>query len=321
MKYSRIIAGMANVLLLSACGGGGSGDSLITIPPLCLFPPCSQTPPPPATVTAYAGTDQTVTEGDSVRISGSADHSRSSALTFEWSQMSGPGVTLSLGPRFTVGLGASFVAPAVTIPTSLTFRLRATGSDGVTNVDSVTILLEPTSASALCLQAPLFETSYAWTNSGCTTDSTDIPGDSRIATVYRQGEAEPNNSLQLANPLTFPMPITTERMATDVAGFVSGVDNDNDDFFVFTPLETGTYQVYLCNDPLVCIRGTVTEKWFLSLSDQNLDVFAGTSAGLLEEQVVTAQLEAGLPYYIGVHVWDAATTSWDYNLTILSGGN
>jgi hypothetical protein len=127
--------------------------------------------------------------------------------------------------------------------------------------------------------------------------------------------------MQLANPLTFPMPVGTERTATDVAGFVSGDGNDLDDFFVFTPPEAGIYEVYLCNDPLVCIRGTVTNEWFLSLSDQNLDVFASTIGGDLEEQVLNVQLEAGLPYYVGIHVGDAATTSWDYNLTILSGGN
>jgi hypothetical protein len=181
--------------------------------------------------------------------------------------------------------------------------------------------VEPTSASALCLQAPLFAISYAWTNNGCTTDSTDIAGDSRIATVYRQGEAEPNDSLQSANPLTFPTRAATERIATDIAGSISGVDNDNDDFFVFTPPETGIYEVYLCNDPLVCVRGTKTEKWFLSLSDQNFEVIAGTIGGALQEQAVSLELQAGLPYYVGIHVWDASTTSWEYNLTILSDNN
>ncbi len=317
MRYSNIIAGLAAAMILNACGGGGPS---LSIPPLCFNPPCNQ-PPPQATVTAFAGSNQTVTDGDSVQLAGSGNHSNSFALTFEWSQSSGPAVTLSLGAPLSVGLSARFVAPPVAIATTLTFRFRATGSDGVTNVDTVDILVEPTSVTALCLQAPLFAISYAWTNSGCTTDSADIAGDSRIATVFRQGEAEPNDSLQSANPLTFPMRIATERVATDVAGSVSGVDNDNDDFFLFTPPETGIYQVYLCNDPLVCIRGTVTEKWFLSLSDQNLVVFAGTTAGLMEEQVVTVQLDAGLPYYVGIHVWDAATTSWDYNLTILSGNN
>ncbi len=316
MKYSNIVTGIITALILSACGDGGSGS---LFGGGCLFL-CEAPPPPPnATITADAGSDQTVTVGDSVQLSGSGSHSEGSVLTFEWVQSSGPAVNLSLSHG---GRIATFVAPPDAAVTSLIFRLKATSSDsGGWGLDKVVILVRSTRASALCLQAPLFAISYAWTNRWCTTDSADIAGESRIATVYRQGETEPNDSLQLANPLTFPMRIATERMATDVAGSISGVDNDNDDFFIFTPPETGIYQVYLCNDPLVCIRGTVTEKWFLSLSDPNLDVIAGTAAGLIKEQFVTVQLEAGLPYYVGIHVRDAATTSWDYNLTILSGSN
>lgn len=317
MTISRIIAAIATLLILSACDTGPSGPVL----DLCMLPPCDQPPPPAATVNAYAGSDQAVTEGDTVLIFGSGDHSRSAALTFEWNQMGSPRVTLILEPQSSIGRGASFVAPAVNTATTLTFRIRATGSDGVTNVDTVDILVQPTSASALCLNAPLFAISYAWTDNGCTTDSADISGDSRIATVFRHGEAEPNDSMQAANPLTFPTRIATEEIATNAAGSISGTDNDHDDFFIFTPPEPGTYQIYLCNDPLVCTRGTVTGDWFLSLSDQDQNVIGGTNGLVVEEQVVTAQLEAGLSYYVGVHVWDAATATWDYNLTILSESN
>lgn len=330
MKYSNIVTGIVTALILSACDYGSGSIEICEYLLGCYEAP-PKPPPSPATVSVHAGFDQTVTDGDTVQLTGTGSHSHSviNNLTFEWSQIGGPAVTLfSLWPHpitTTQGLRARFVAPPVTIATTLTFRLTATASDGLTNVDLVDILVEPTSASALCLQAPLFAISYAWTNSGCTTDSADIAGDSRTATVYRQGEAEPNDSLQLANPLTFPMRIATERMATDVTGSISGMDNDNDDFFIFTPPETGIYQVYLCNDPLVCIRGTVAEKWFLSVSDQNLRRFkstrVGAMAGEITEQFVTVQLDAGLPYYVGIHVWDAATTSWDYNLTILSGSN
>lgn len=190
--------------------------------------------------------------------------------------------------------------------------------DGTTNEDSVIILVEPTSASALCLQAPLFATSYVWANSGCTTGSADISGDTRIATVYRQGEIEPNDQLQLGSALIFPLPVAMERMATNGAGAVNGANNDVDDFFVFTPPETGTYEVFLCNDPLICVRGTKTEKWFLTLRNQGLEVIAETIGGVLQDQKVSLELQAGLPYYVGVHVWDTTATSWDYNLTILS---
>ncbi len=311
MKYSNIVTGIVTALLLSACGGSGSD---------CGFDAFCLRGVVPITFTVDAGPDQNVIAGDMVELAGSADHSHS-LLVFQWSQLSGPTVSL-IAPGFAI---TSFKAPAVSNTTSLSFRFTATTVSTAIPVssksDDVTIVVEPTSASALCLQAPLFATNYAWANSGCTTDSADIVGDSHIATVYRQGEAEPNDSPQSASPLTFPMRIATERTATDVAGSISAVDSDLDDFVVFTPPETGAYEIYLCNDPLVCMRGTLTSTWFLSLSDQNLDVIAGTIGGQVVEQVVRVELEAGLPYYVGIHVWDSSSTTWEYNLTIISGSN
>ena len=315
MKFSIIIVGGMAAFLLSACGGGGGDDSCQ--PPDALLCGIFADPAAPATVTVNAGPDKIMTEGDNIGLGGSATHSQGSHLDYMWTQSGGPSVEIVWAESQIAG----FVAPPVDTSTQLTFHLRATAWDGLTNADIVVITVEPTSASALCLQAPLFVVSYAWTNSGCTTDSADIAGDSRVATVYRQGEAEPNDSMQLANPLTFPMPVGTERTATDVAGFVSGEGNDLDDLFVFTPPETGIFEVYLCNDPLVCIRGTVTDDWFLSVSNQNFEVVSSTDAGSNREQVVSIGLEAGLPYYIGVHVWDANSASWNYNLTILSESN
>ncbi|MCH8866911.1 MAG: hypothetical protein IID58_08680 [Proteobacteria bacterium] len=310
MRYAKLITGVVTALLMNACtvGGGANCD------PVCDGTSVSRFL---GTVAVYAGSDKTVTEGDTVGLPGDAAHSLGLPLNYSWTQISGPTVTI-ISQNSTYGGVGRFVAPAVIETTSLTFRLSAIGSDGATSEDFVNIFVEPTSSSALCLQAPLFATSYAWTNSGCTTASADIAGDSRVATVYRQGEAEPNEPLQSANPLTFPMRIATERTAADGAGSVSGVANDSVDFYVFTPPETGSYEIYLCNDPLVCLRGTKTEKWFLTLRNQSLEEIAGTTGGVLEEQFVSAVLEAGLPYYVGVHVWDATTTSWDYNLTILS---
>ena len=114
---------------------------------------------------------------------------------------------------------------------------------------------------------------------------------------------------------------STERTGTDVAGYISAVENNLNDFVVFFFKQKTAYEIYLCNDPLVCMRGTLTSTWFLSLSDQNLDVIAGTIGGQVVEQVVRVELEAGLPYYVGIHVWDASSTTWEYNLTIISGSN
>jgi len=252
-----------------------------------------------------------VVDGDTVALKGIAVFSHSD-LSYKWEQLSGPSVAISGSTLAT----ASFEAPSVFTTTTLSFRIKVKGKSSKVS-DDVTVIVEPTSATALCFQAPLYAASYAWTNSGCTSNSADIPGDSRIATLYRQSEAEPNGSLQAANALIFPSPVATEPLAADVEGSVPSVIGDRGDFFVFTPPSSGDYHVYLCNDPLACMRGTVSEDWFLELYDQNFDVVAQTKPGVLTEQKVMLKLDVGLPYYVGVIQWNAPAEDWQYNLTII----
>lgn len=310
MTHSNILTGLVTAFLLNACGGGGPHVDCIGC-----FPSV-----PPVTLSVDAGPDQTVIEGDSVKLEGRATAALNCYVDFEWSQTSGPNVQIygSRNPNII------FVTPPVTDGSPLIFQLKATCRDGSADFDSVTVFVEPTSVSALCFQAPMFATTYAWTNSGCTTDSADIAGDSRIATIYRQGEAEPNDSFQSANSLSFPTRLATERVAIDLAGFVSGMEgpiSDFEDFFIFAPPQTGTYDIFLCNDPLVCTRGTVSDRWVLELRDQNFDPFASTHRNEVKELKLRVSLEAGLPYYLWIHVFDASSSTWDYNLTIFSASN
>lgn len=177
--------------------------------------------------------------------------------------------------------------------------------------------MEPTSATALCLQAPLNATSYVWASSGCTTNSAEIAGDSRVATLYRQGEAEPNGSLQAAEPMLFPAQISAERVAADIDGSIHSANGDSADYYVFTPPKSGDYHVYLCNDPLACQRGTVTDEQTLVVYDQDFTVLAVTCC-LLMQQSMSLQLSAGLPYYVSVVSQNPTSNSWEYNLTVIS---
>lgn len=311
MKFSNILTVLATALLLTACDGTGSG--IINFPD-CLF--CFPEPAP-VTLSANAGRDQTVTEGDTVELAATATAATNCYAKFEWNQTSGPTVQY----LFAVSPNMKFEAPSVSNASNLNFQLKARCRDGSTSYDSVSILVRPTSVSALCLQAPDFATTYAWTNSGCTTNSADIAGDSRVATIYRMGEAEPNDSYESANPLTFPTRITNESLVTDVTGFVSGMAGtiqDFDDYYLFTPPETGVYEIFLCNDPLVCTRGTVSDRWNLEIRDQNFDSFAATSRNVVQELKLRVLLEAGLPYYVWVRVFEASSATWEYNLTIMS---
>ncbi len=323
MKYAIIIIGLVAALILDGCKTNGANTAHCSIRDgVSVCTPGAIKSSPPATLAVDAGTNETVTDGDAVTLSGSAFHSKNSILTHLWSQLSGPTVTLAkVGDNNGQYPAARFVAPPVQDTELLIFQYKVTGNDGVTNKDTVAITVKPTSASALCLDAPLFATSYAWANSDCTINNTNIAGDSRIATVYTQSESESNDSLDSANPLNFPMPVADERFGTNVSGSVNGVGGDLDDFYVFTVPETRTYTVYLCNDPLICIRGTVAFDWYFFISDQDFRVLDGTTPNSLYEMDVTIELEAGLPYYVGVHVAQANTPNWDYNLTILSDNN
>jgi hypothetical protein len=306
MTRLNTFAGLITISLLNACSGESS-----YLEGLVFFPPVT-----PVTLVADAGPDQTVTDGDTVELIANAVAATNCHARFEWLQTSGPNVQI----RFSVMPDMKFHAPPVSEISILNFQLKATCWDGSTDTDAITVVVEPTSDSALCRQAPTFATTYVWTDNGCTTDSADITGDTRIATIYRQEEAEPNDSHESANAIIFPNSISTERLGADVAGSVSGMAgsiSDLSDFFIFTPPKTGSYEIFLCNDPLVCNRGTVSNIWILELRDQNFDPFALTNRYEVTELKLRVYLEAGLPYYLWVRVYEASWENWNYNLTIL----
>jgi len=118
--------------------------------------------------------------------------------------------------------------------------------------------------------------------------------------------------------VALPSPFT-EPPATDVGGSGHSAGGDRSDYFVFTPPSLGDYHVYLCNDPLACVRGTVSEDWYLEIYDQDFNVVAHTIPGILTEQKLMLRLNAGLPYYVGVIGRNATLKQWQYHLTIISG--
>jgi PKD repeat protein len=88
--------------------------------------------------TVDAGGDQTVTEGDSVQLSGTASDVDDSSLTYSWSQTGGTSVSVSDADTAT----PTFTAPSVDSQTDLTFELAV--SDGENQVtDTVTVTVEP----------------------------------------------------------------------------------------------------------------------------------------------------------------------------------
>ncbi len=105
------------------------------------------------------------------------------------------------------------------------------------------------------------------------------------------GEYEPNSSLNNANP------IALNEAATTIAGSLAVAD-DSADNFVFTPIRTGNYRVYLCADS--CDHVLESSALDLMVLDQSQTTIAATSLGRANEKALLARLNAGAAYYITV---------------------
>jgi hypothetical protein len=113
------------MLLLAACGGGGDTEETRS-------PPANRAP------TADAGTDQFVGELTVVNLSGSGSDPDADSLSYSWSQIDGPSVSITNSTM----AAASFMAPDVIAgsPETLTFQL--TVSDGsLDSTDTIDVVV------------------------------------------------------------------------------------------------------------------------------------------------------------------------------------
>lgn len=93
-------------------------------------------PPVNGPPTADAGNNQTVDEGDTVNLSGSGSTDPDSdPLTYQWSQIAGPSVTLLNSNT----VNCSFVAPQVASNQTVTIRLTVDDGNGGSDTDDVVI--------------------------------------------------------------------------------------------------------------------------------------------------------------------------------------
>ena len=119
--------------LTATDNGGAKGSDLmnVTVNAVGNVPP-----------TANAGSDQTVTSGNLVSMSGSGTDTDGTIASYAWTQTAGPAVTLSGASSAT----ATFTAPTVTTATTLTFQLTVTDNGGASATDSVNVTVN----SILC---------------------------------------------------------------------------------------------------------------------------------------------------------------------------
>jgi YD repeat-containing protein len=131
IRESRDVYGNAFILWRCACESGTRiflkeykpGDAPPSQPPI-----------------ANAGADQSVNAGNMVTLDGSASTDPDGVIeAYSWSQTDGPAVALANADSVI----ASFTAPAVTEPTTLTFELMVTDDSGATDQDSVNVVVSP----------------------------------------------------------------------------------------------------------------------------------------------------------------------------------
>ena len=120
-------------------GLGGKGTDSVVI----IVNPVNETP------VADAGSDQAVTEKTVARLAGSGSDADGDALTFKWSQIGGPAVTLSS----TTGQYPTFTAPDVSSDTTLTFSLVANDGMKDSAPDTVSVTVKNTKPGDLVADA------------------------------------------------------------------------------------------------------------------------------------------------------------------------
>jgi hypothetical protein len=131
LKAARsLFAGIAALLLLSACGGGGVEGG-----PTNIFP------------SANAGSAQAVVSGVTVTLDGSASADADGSIaSYSWTQTGGTAVTLANAGT----AQPTFVAPQVTATTTLSFRLVVTDNRGASSsASTVSVTVSSTSAGVV----------------------------------------------------------------------------------------------------------------------------------------------------------------------------
>lgn len=94
---------------------------------------------------AVAGASQTVSSGASVTLSGgNSNDPDGDALSFQWSQILGPAVTISSADSAT----ATFTAPSVTSDTLLRFQLVVTDPAGLSDVTTTNVTVRASTSSS-----------------------------------------------------------------------------------------------------------------------------------------------------------------------------
>lgn len=123
------------------------------------------------------------------------------------------------------------------------------------------------------------------------------------------GEYEPNNVLDNANVLSIPIHASG---STAIEGSVHK-DDDASDFFIFTPQQTGPYRFSVCEG--TCDEASEDDAVYLMVYDQAQTTVESTPIGTISRKEVSAELVAGMAYYVEINGYNADAFAYDYRLT------
>lgn len=139
-------------LLVGACGGDGDTRVCVGSTGFCEDAFGRNREPE-----ADAGPRRAVAAGDTVELDGGGSFDPDGRIaSYSWTQRAGETVTLTDADHAV----ASFVAPPVTVETTLEFRLVVTDDDDASDADQVRITVRPAAAAALHKGLDLLTTAH-----------------------------------------------------------------------------------------------------------------------------------------------------------------
>jgi hypothetical protein len=157
---------------------------------------------------------------------------------------------------------------------------------------------------------------------GCHTDTgssggtvaSPPPPESRAVSINHYEEFEPNNIAENANIVEF-LPVTGDTLqGIEITGEVE-TQADDSDYFILTPDRSGLYAIYLCGD--LCTEHPTDSMVTLRVLDQFGEVLAENPLYEESTKFLTADFDAGLPYYVQVLGYDSVGEVYPYRLVII----
>jgi len=139
-------------------------------------------------------------------------------------------------------------------------------------------------------------------------------GVSHSTNIARYTEYEPNSTLENANPVAFPSVSGDTVPGIKIIGSAQDV-SDASDYFILTPKRSGLYAIYLCAD--TCTEHPTDSMVAISVIDQFGVVIAENPLFEESTKILTADLNAGLPYYVQVLAFGTGEQAYPYELVII----